>query len=139
MIVGIGADLCEVRRMERELEREDHGFRDRVFTPAEISWCESMHRPAEHYAARFAAKEAVFKALSGAGPDRFLPSEVEIVRDPEGRPRVALSGSLLDAAAARGVGRVHVSLSHEAGFALAFAVAAAGSGSRSSEEEGVLP
>ena len=85
--LGIGADLCDVGRMQRELEREGHGFRDRVFTPGEVAYCESKRYPAPHYAARFAAKEAVFKALSGPRLERLPWQDAEIENDAEGRPR----------------------------------------------------
>jgi holo-[acyl-carrier protein] synthase len=71
MIVGIGVDLFSVTRAEDEIDRPDHGMRDQVFTPEEIAYCESKRYPGQHYAARFAAKEAVFKALGAArGPHR---------------------------------------------------------------------
>ena len=122
-VVGIGIDLVEVARMEREIARESGGFRDRVFTPAEIAYADTQARPATSLAARFAAKEAFFKALGtgwrGAGPTW---TEVEIVRDDRGRPGLALSGEAERAAADLGATAIHVSLSHVAAVAAAVVV-----------------
>jgi len=136
MILGIGTDLCEVARMEHELAREGAGFRDQVFTAGEIAYCEGMRFPAQHYAARFAAKEAVAKALDVAGSERFFWREVEITRDAAGRPGAVLHGSLRQLAEERGVGRIVVSLSHTRELAVACAtvearVAAEGEGGSS--------
>jgi holo-[acyl-carrier protein] synthase len=120
MILGIGTDLLDVARMASELAREGGGFRDDVFTPAEISYCEGRHWPARHFAARFAAKEALFKALEGrVPPNRFL--DVEVDRD-AGAPRLVLRGAVKEAAARLGVRSVHVSLSHTGGLAAASVV-----------------
>ena len=112
MIVGIGSDVLEVERMERELCRAESSFVDEVFTPAEIAYCRAKRYPARHFAARFAAKESVFKALSvdGAGGLRFR--DVEICNDELGRPHLELSGEIGRLAESRGVARVFVSLSH---------------------------
>jgi holo-[acyl-carrier protein] synthase len=129
MTLGVGIDLCDVARMERELAREDGGFRDEVFSAAEIAYCEAMHRPALHYAARFAAKEAVFKALTAAGVPGATWRDVEIARGPAGEPRVVLHGAVGRAAQERGVGAVAVSLSHTRELAAACAAAESGEGS----------
>ncbi len=111
MILGIGTDLLDVARMERELERGDSGFRDDVFTPAEIAWCEARRHPARHYAARFAAKEALVKALpSACAAPRLGDVEVEIAYG--GAPRLLLHGALGEAARRLGVRGLHISLSH---------------------------
>jgi holo-[acyl-carrier protein] synthase len=128
MTLGVGIDLCDIARMERELAREGGGFRNEVFSPAEIAYCEAMRRPAMHFAARFAAKEAVFKALSAAGVSGATWRDVEIERGPSGEPRVALHGAVGRAAGERGVGAVAVSLTHTRELAAACAAVEWGTG-----------
>jgi len=128
MTLGVGIDLCDIARMERELAREGGGFRDEVFSPAEIAYCEAMQRPAMHFAARFAAKEAVFKALTAAGVSGATWRDVEIERGPSGEPRVALHGAVGRAAGERGVGAVAVSLTHTRELAAACAAVEWGTG-----------
>ena len=112
MIVGVGTDLLDVARMARELAREGAGFRDDVFTPAEVAYCESKAHPARHLAARFAAKEACWKALGGAGPEGLSLREVEVLRPAEGPPGLVLTGRAKAIADALGVTRALVSLAH---------------------------
>ncbi len=120
MILGIGTDLLDVARMATELAKEGGGFRDDVFTPSEIAYCEGKYRPARHFAARFAAKEALFKALEGRVPAGcFL--DVEVARA-AGAPRLVLRGAVKDAADRLGVRSVLVSLSHTDGLATASVV-----------------
>jgi holo-[acyl-carrier protein] synthase len=110
VIVGIGTDLVEVARLEDSLERTPT-LRERLFTPGEANL------PLESLAARFAAKEALAKALGGPGGLSW--QDAEIVVDDRGRPSFRLSGAV---AAGVGEHRVHLSLSHDGGFALAFVV-----------------
>jgi holo-[acyl-carrier protein] synthase len=124
-VLGIGTDLCEVERMARELAREGGGFRDTVFTAAEIACCEAAVHPHQHFAGRFAAKEAVFKALASSGVKALVWHEIEIVAGGSGEPQVRLHGSTGCLAGERGVGAVRISLSHTPGVAAAFAVALA--------------
>lgn len=111
--------------MARELARAGGGFRDTVFTAAEIACCESGAHPPQRFAARFAAKEAVFKALAPSGVQALVWQEIEIVAGERGEPLVRLHGSIRRLAGERGVGAVKVSLSHTPGVAAAFAVAIA--------------
>jgi holo-[acyl-carrier protein] synthase len=139
VIVGIGMDICDVRRMARELSLPDGGFRDSVFTPDEIAYCESRRNPAQHYAARFAAKEAVFKALGAPKPKMDVGSfrEVEVTVSEEGPRHVALGGRLAALAQARHVGGIHLSLSHDCGQAIANVVLESeGSGPEVSDADG---
>lgn len=123
MILGIGIDLCDVERMRRQLETPAAGLVAAVFLPAEIAYCSPKRRPEEHFAARFAAKEAVVKALAAAGGEGVFWQEVEIVRTPGGQPTVVLHGRLRALATDLGVRRIHLSLTHTAGAAAAVAVA----------------
>ena len=124
-VLGVGTDLCEVERMVRELAREGGGFRDTVFTAAEIACCEATTHPARHFAARFAAKEAVFKALAPSGMQTLVWHEIEIVAGEHGESLVRLHGATGSLAAERGLGAVRVALAYTAGVAAAFAVAVA--------------
>ena len=117
MIIGIGVDLVEVARMEQALQQD--GFKEKVFTKEEIAYCEKKgaHKT-ESYAARFAAKEAVGKALgTGIYKNQLQDAEIEI--DEEGRPKMHIMGQLRVSALIRHVEKIHVSLSHTATMAMA--------------------
>lgn len=118
---GVGVDLVSVPRMARALERTPR-LKQRLFTAEEIAYCESCARPAEHYAARFAAREAVVKAL-GTGFGGVGLSGVSVALDAQGRPTAVLSGRALEVAEAQGVVEVDISLSHTHEVAVANAVA----------------
>ena len=118
MIVGVGVDVIEIERIAHALARRPR-FADRCFTEAEAAYCLSRAFPPQHFAARFAAKEAVGKAL-GRGMTRWR--EVEVVRG-GGAPTVALHAHYADWAERRGVDRIHLSLTHSKGVAVAVAVA----------------
>jgi holo-[acyl-carrier protein] synthase len=113
VIVGIGIDVCEVVRLEASLRRTP-GLAERLFTAAELS------RAPESLAARFAAKEAVAKALGAPAGLGWL--DAEVVSADSGRPALVLRGSVLAVADSLGVRAAHLSLSHDAGIATAFVV-----------------
>jgi holo-[acyl-carrier protein] synthase len=120
MILGVGVDVCDVRRLRRAMERR--GFRERVFDDAEIRDCESRARREPHYAARFAAKEACFKALGTGWGGGVAWKDVIVRRDGGGPPRLDLQAGAARAAADLGVARTHLSLSHEGDYAVAMVV-----------------
>ncbi|MFV1996082.1 MAG: holo-ACP synthase [Verrucomicrobiales bacterium] len=122
-IFGIGIDVVETVRLERSLEKFGDRFKDRIFTGAEQGYCDSMKFPARHYAARFAAKEAISKAF-GTGIGKHLGwKDMEILRRDSGEPYVILHGGAREFAEARGVGKVLVTLTHADHYAAANAVA----------------
>lgn len=119
MIVGLGVDIAEVDRIEAAITRHGEHFLRRVFTPGEISYCESHKNRFERYAGRFAAKEAAMKAL-GTGWRRGVRwVDIEIVRQPGGRPAVELSGAAREHADRLGVTRISLSITHTNHTALA--------------------
>lgn len=115
--VRVGADIIEIARVRRALERYE-GFRQRVFTEAERAYCESRPNPPQHYAARFAGKEAVGKAL-GCGV-HFTWLEIEIAGRP--KPTVSLTGSTLAFAERVGAGAMDLSMTHSRELATAICI-----------------
>jgi holo-[acyl-carrier protein] synthase len=122
-VVGIGLDIIETARIRRALDRWGQAFLDRLFTPAEVADAGLGRGRAQRLAARFAAKEGVFKALGRGRPGQGLPGlgwlEVEVVKAESGRPEIVLSGRALARAEELGVTRVLVSLTHIKGIAAA--------------------
>ncbi len=111
MIVGVGIDMIEIQRVGEKLSRGS-GFREKVFSPDEVTFCEAAASPAQHYAARFAAKEAFLKAT---GEGLLLGHElhlIEVGQDETGKPALHLKGSFRDLAAVRNWHRIHLSISH---------------------------
>ena len=119
-IVGLGADICDIARIERALARHPT-MRGRVFTPEEIAYCDSRGRPAESYAGRFAAREAVIKALGGYRGKAW--HDISVTRAPSGAPAIRLEGNAKARADALGVTGVLITFTHERSNAVAFALA----------------
>jgi holo-[acyl-carrier protein] synthase len=120
--VRVGVDILAVERVSRLL-RENVGIEQEVFTVSELEYCARRARPDEHLAARFAAKEAVFKALGAANLSGQHWRDVEVRSDPHtGRSQVILHGRVKEAAAALGATNVFVSLSHTRDWAVASVV-----------------
>lgn len=122
MLIGIGTDIIEVQRVNRAYSRWGERFLRRVYTPVEQLYCLNKTSTACCLAGRFAAKEAVLKAL-GTGRKGFGFGEVEVVNDDAGKPLVILRGRAAVVAREQGVSTVHLSISHDAACAVAFAVA----------------
>lgn len=121
MIVGLGVDIVEIERMAAALERRPR-MKERLFSAEERKYCDARGRPEVHYALRFAAKEAVLKAL-GTGFSGMQFKDVEVVREASGRPVPHLSGRAAERAAELGVIEMHLSLSFTHSTAVASAVA----------------
>lgn len=122
MILGIGMDIARVERMERAVLRHGARFLNRVFTPGEREYCSRKHIPYERYAARFAVKEAAFKALGHGWTECGGYSSVETVSGASGEPGVILHGKAGKLAASLGVKRIFVTITHDAGVAAAVVV-----------------
>jgi holo-[acyl-carrier protein] synthase len=124
---GVGTDIVAVARIATLMRDRGTAFLERWFTDREIGYCSGKAVPSRHFAARFAAKEAVAKALPMAWDGPLPWRSIEIINDPRGAPSVSLSGALHDSAAKAGVGEIRVSLSHCDDYAIACAfVAVAG-------------
>jgi holo-[acyl-carrier protein] synthase len=121
MIHGIGIDMIEVERVAARIGKEQ-GFRELVFSPGEIAYCAAKAHPAEHYAARFAAKEAFFKALGTGWTAGTAFNEIEVLPDALGAPVVTLLGATRHASQTQGLSRIWVSLTHLGTIAAAVVV-----------------
>jgi holo-[acyl-carrier protein] synthase len=121
MIIGTGIDIIEVERIAVRVGR-DNGFKEFVFSKDEMSYCDAKTHPFQHYAARFAAKEAFLKAL-GRGWDSGLQwNEIEIVNETNGKPALRITGMTEKMLAPMGIRIIHVSLSHLKSMATAIVI-----------------
>jgi holo-[acyl-carrier protein] synthase len=119
MIVGSGIDIAEVPRIAEVIQRHGQRFLHRVFTEGEIAYCDSKANRIERYAARFAAKEAGMKALGTGWNHGVRWRDVEVCRQPGGRPTLTFHGRAAEFAAKLGTKNVALSLSHTAEQAIA--------------------
>lgn len=120
MILGIGTDIIEVERIERNIANES--FKNKVFSPQEIEYCESKANKSEHYAARFAAKEAFVKALGTGFVKGLFFNEVTVENNEQGKPSIVLLGTTAELIITKGVKSVYVSLAHVKSMATATVV-----------------
>jgi holo-[acyl-carrier protein] synthase len=111
LIFGAGTDIIEVQRVEDKLVRTE-SLKTKLFTPTEIAYCESKHRPALHFAARFAAKEAFLKAMGTGWSGGHQFSEIEVVNNALGKPELFVHGKVKEFCEAHGIGAMEVSLTH---------------------------
>jgi holo-[acyl-carrier protein] synthase len=125
MIIGTGVDLAEVERIQAALAgRVGERFRARVFTPGEIAYCEHKRRGKyESYAGRFAAKEAVMKALGRGWGREVRWLDIEVVRARSGKPDIALHNKTAEFAARLGIRRWALSITHTKSYGLAYVIA----------------
>lgn len=122
MIVGSGIDLVEIARIQQSVDRFEQRFLDRIYTPAEQEYCLRKRKAAESLAARFAAKEAGAKALGTGISHGVNWLEIEVVREPSGRPTVQFHGRAAQIAARLGVAHAALSITHTAVLAMASVV-----------------
>lgn len=120
-LTGVGVDIVNIKRMEKALERTPH-FAERIFTEEERHYCEHSARPAEHYAARLAVREAVLKALGTGFSQGVGFTDVSLTRDEAGKPKAMLTGKAQKIAEAQGIVEVAVSISFTHEVAVANAV-----------------
>ncbi|MEI9944629.1 MAG: holo-ACP synthase [Chitinophagaceae bacterium] len=111
MITGLGIDLIEVERVAMKIAKEA-GFRELVFSQNEINYCEKKANKFEHYAARFAAKEAFLKAIGTGWKSGTAFNEIEIINNKEGKPEISFLGKTIETIAEMKIGKILVSLSH---------------------------
>jgi holo-[acyl-carrier protein] synthase len=119
MIIGTGIDIAEVPRIQQSFERFGERFLQRIYTPAEMRYCDSKANRFERYAARFAAKEAAMKALGTGWSHGVRWRDCEVVRLPGGRPSISFHGKAAEVAAKLGVKHAALSLSHTVEQAIA--------------------
>jgi holo-[acyl-carrier protein] synthase len=122
MVAGVGTDLMEIGRIEQSIARFGDRFLARVFTPAEIAYCQRKKNAAESFAARFAAKEAGAKALGTGISQGISWLELEVTREPGGKPGLLLCGRAADRARVLGITRISLSLTHSRESALAVVI-----------------
>jgi holo-[acyl-carrier protein] synthase len=111
MIAGLGIDMIEVERVAAKIGKES-GFRELVFSKKEIDYCETKANKFEHYAARFAAKEAFFKAIGEGWMKGTTFNEIEVTNNDKGKPELVLLGKTSEIMAGSGIRNIFVSLSH---------------------------
>jgi holo-[acyl-carrier protein] synthase len=119
MIIGVGCDVLDVARVKKELMKKGGGLRDKVFTPEEIKYATGKRFPERHLAARFAAKEALLKALGTGLRGKLAWKDIEVKNGPLGKPEMVLRGQAKALAKTLGVKRIFLSLSHTHGLAQA--------------------
>lgn len=121
-IVAIGSDLTRVERLEQAYARRGERLLERVFTAGERRYCDARAARFTHYAGRFAVKEAVMKVLGTGWARGVRWIDIEVAREPGAAPRLVLHGASAAIAQGLGIRRIHITITHDAGLALACAV-----------------
>ncbi len=122
-ILGIGTDIIECPRIGKMIENHGELFLRRVYTEREIRYCQARKHAIEHFAGRWAAKEAILKAMGTGRSHGIAWTNIEVRNDPDGRPRVLVCGARQEIAGERGIGDILVSISHCRTYATAYAMA----------------
>lgn len=125
-IVGLGLDLAQIGRIESFVERRGQRALDRLFTPGEQAYCQRKKERFASYAGRFAVKEAVMKLLGTGWARGVRWVDIEVARAPGAAPQVLLHGRTAEIARAKGIARIHITITHDAGIAAAVAVGETG-------------
>ncbi len=121
MIKGTGVDIIEIERIRKAIKK-DNKFIDRLFTKNEIAYCESKAKKAQHYAARFASKEAFFKALGTGWRNGMSWTDIEIKNDPLGKPEIELKGKTQTYFKKMKYKSITLSISHSKEYAVGFVI-----------------
>lgn len=119
MVTGIGIDIIEIERIKKSIDNYGDAFLKKIFTPFEINYCESKPNKYQHYAARFAAKEAVSKALTTGWNEIFNWQDVEIINESSGLPKVVLYGKLKEILSGK---ELMISMSHSHDYVACVAI-----------------
>ncbi len=122
-VIGIGTDITECLRIARMIERHAELFLQRVYTPKEIEYCQSRKQSTQHFTGRWAAKEALLKALGTGWRKGISWRDLEILNEPSGRPIVGIAGGAKEVVQQLGICTLEVSISHCRTHATAFAIA----------------
>jgi len=121
-VIGIGTDIIETVRIAQMIEKHGELFLNRVFTAREIQYCSTRRAANQHYAGRWAAKEAVLKVLGTGWARGILWTDIEVVNEVSGAPSIRLANRASVIATDRGIAQVHITISHCRAYATAFAV-----------------
>ena len=122
-VLGIGTDIIEVARIGQMIEKHDELFLRRVYTSAEIDYCAGRKAAMQHYAGRWAAKEAALKALGTGWAKGIQWTDLEVANLPGGKPELKIHGAALQIAGELGINQMQISLSHCRAFAVAYVIA----------------
>jgi holo-[acyl-carrier protein] synthase len=122
MIVGVGVDIVDIRRMRQAMERHAERLVQRIYCKGEQDFCRRRHDPVPYFAVRFAAKEALFKALGTGWARGVTWLDVEVRREERGAPVLVLSGKAREISGQLGVRSIHLSLSHSEDSAVAVVI-----------------
>jgi holo-[acyl-carrier protein] synthase len=132
-VIGIGTDIVECLRVAQMIEKHEDVFIQRVYTPGEIEYCGSRKAATQHYAGRWAAKEAILKAMGTGWSNGIQWTDIEVVNQMGGKPFVRLGGQAKIICDSRGIDEILISISHCRNFATAFATAMGGENQAPSE------
>ena len=122
-VIGIGTDIIECHRIDEMLAKHDRIFIERVFTEWEIDYCSGRKASCQHYAGRWAAKEAILKAIGTGWAKGIQWTDIEIKNESGGKPYVVLGGEAVEVCRSRGIAEILISISHCKSHATAFATA----------------
>lgn len=121
-VIGIGTDIIECVRIAQMIEKHGELFLNRVFTAREIQYCSTRRAANQHYAGRWAAKEAVLKVLGTGWARGILWTDIEVVNEVSGAPSIRIVNRAAEIATDRGIAQVHITISHCRAYATAFAL-----------------